>query len=130
MRFPFRFAASYRLPALAVGVTPVTAYVEVTGTELLVRFGLWRLRTELTNIAGVERSGGFAFLKTAGPPHLSFADKGVTFATNGDAAVCVRFHEPVKVLDPTGRLRHPGATLTVSDPARFIAELDELRTRS
>jgi hypothetical protein len=123
MRFPFRFAPSYRLPALAVGVTPATAYVEVTGTGLLVRFGLWRLRTELTNIEGVERTGGFAFLKTAGPPHLSFGDKGVTFATNGDDAVCVRFHQPVTVLDPTGRIRHPGATLTVADPPALLAAL-------
>lgn len=123
MRFPFRFASSYRLPALAVGVTPGTAYVEVSGSELLVRFGLWRLRTSLANIAGVERTGGFSYLKTAGPPHLSFADRGVTFATNGDAAVCVRFREPVRVLDPTGRVRHPGATLTVADPDALEAEL-------
>lgn len=123
MRFPFRFAPSYRLPALAVGVTPRTAHVEVTETELVVRFGLWRLRTELTNVAGAERTGGFAFLKTAGPPHLSFTDRGVTFATNGDAAVCVRFHDPVSVLDPTGRVRHPGATLTVADPDGLLATL-------
>ena len=123
MRFPFRFAASYRPPALAVGVTPRTAYVEVTESELVVRFSLWRLRTPLSNVAGVERTGDFGYLKTAGPPHLSFADKGVTFATNGDAALCVRFHEPVKVLDPTGRVRHPGATLTVADPEALAVAL-------
>ncbi len=123
MRFPFRFAPAYRPAALVVGVTPGTAYVDVTGTELLVRFGLWRLRTTLTNLAGAERTGGFGFLKTAGPPHLSFADRGVTFATNGDDAVCVRFREPVKVLDPTGRLRHPGATLTVAAPEALLAHL-------
>jgi hypothetical protein len=126
MRFPFRFAPSYRLPALAVGVTPMTAHVEVTETELLVRFGLWRLRTELTNIAGTQRTGGFTYVKTAGPPHLSFTDKGVTFATNGDDAVCVRFHEPVTVLDPTGRVRHPGATMTVADPAALLSTLAAL----
>ena len=126
MRFPFRFATSYRIPAVAFGITPRTTYVEVTGTELVVRFGPWRLRTPLTNIAGVEPSGGFSFVKTAGPPHLSFADRGVTFATNGDAAVCVRFHDPVKVLDPTGRVRHPGATMTVADPESLIATLEML----
>ena len=124
MRFPFRFAATYRLPALAAGVTPMTAYVEVGESELVVRFGLWRLRTELTNIAGAQRTGGFAYLKTAGPPHLSFTDKGVTFATNGEDAVCVRFHDPVTVLDPTGRVRHPGATMTVADPEALLARLD------
>ena len=34
----------------------------------------------------------------------------------------------VAVLDPTGRLvRHPGATLTVDDPDRFLAELAQLQ---
>lgn len=116
MRFPFRFAPAYRAPALVLGITPSTAYVDVSDTDLAVRFGLWRMRTGLANVAGAELTGDFAYLKTAGPPHLSLADKGVTFATNGDAAVCVRFHDPVQVLDPTGRLRHPGATLTVAEP--------------
>lgn len=123
-RFLFRFAPSYRFPALLFGITPQTAHVAVTDAELRVRFGLWRLSTPRDNIAGVQQTGGFAFLKTAGPAHLSFADGGITFATNGDQAVCVRFHEPVKVFDPTGRfLRHPGATLTVADPPALARAL-------
>ena len=90
-RFPFRFAASYRLPALLFGVTPATAAVLLTEEELLVRFGLWRLRTPRSNIAATEQTGGFGWLKTAGPAHLSLVDHGITFATNGDLAVCVRF---------------------------------------
>jgi hypothetical protein len=124
MQLPFRFDPAYRLPALALGITPRTAYVEVADGRLVVRFGLWRLDTALTNVAGHEESGGFAFLKTAGPPHLSLADRGVTFATNGERALCVRFRDPVKVLDPTGRLRHPGATVTVSAPAALAEALD------
>lgn len=128
-RFPFRFAPAYRLPALLFGVTPGTARVEVDDTELRARFGPWSLRTPLTNVASVERTGGFQFLKTAGPAHLSFADHGVTFATNGDDAVCVCFHEPVRVLDPTGRLRHPGATFTVADPPALLAALEDVEER-
>jgi hypothetical protein len=122
-RHPFKFAAAYRLPALALGITPMTAMVYVYDDELAVRFGLWHLSTPRANIAGVQVVGGFAYLKTAGPPHLSFADHGVTFATNGDSALCLEFHEPVKVLDPSGRLRHPGATLTVADPVWLAADL-------
>lgn len=122
-RHDFDFDPAYRLPALALGITGSTAWVEAGRAGLLVRFGLWRLRTGLDNIAGAELTGGFAWWRTAGPPHLSFTDRGVTFATNGRRAVCVRFHEPVRVLDPTGRLRHPGATLTVRDPERLAAEL-------
>ncbi len=122
-RHTFRFSSRYRLPALALGITPRTALVQVTDDELSVRFGLWRLRTPRVNISGAELTGGFSFVKTAGPPHLSFTDHGVTFATNGDRALCLRFHEPVKALDPTGRLRHPGATLTVTDPVALAERL-------
>jgi hypothetical protein len=114
-RFAFAFAAAYRLPALAFGITPATAWVVVTSDELRVRYGPWSLRTPLANIAGSEETGDFLFVKTAGPPHLSFTDRGVSFATNGDRALCVRFHEPVKGIDPTGRILHPGATMTVAD---------------
>lgn len=127
VRHPFAFAPSYRLPALLVGVTPRTAWVEVAGDRLEVRYGPWRLRTGVDNIASATRTGGFAFLKTAGPPHLSFADRGVSFTPNGDDALCLAFHEPVQGIDPTGltRLRHPGATLGVADPDRLLADLRE-----
>src|SRR5215213_334095 len=124
MRFAFRFARSYRPLALAFGITPSTAYVDVADGQLRATFGLWRLETPLSNVVSTEETGGFTWVKTVGPPHLSFADRGVSFTTNGDAALCVRFREPVKVLDLTGRLRHPAATFTVADPAALAAALD------
>ena len=126
-RFPFRFAPSYRLPALVFGVVSATAWVEVDDAELRARFGPWSLRTPLTNVASVQETGGYAFVKTAGPAHLSFSDRGVTFATNGERGVCVQFHEPVRGIDPTGRILHPGATFTVADPAGLVAALDARR---
>ena len=121
-RFDFAFDAAYRLPALVLGITPRTSGVEVSD-QLVVRFGPWRLRTPLTNVAGVELTGDFAWIKTAGPPHLSFTDRGISFATNGRRAACVRFHDPVPAIDPVGRIRHPGATLTVTDPEGLRAAL-------
>ena len=118
-RFDFAFAPAYRLPALALGITPSSAYVEVDAESLQVRFGLWSLRTDLDNVMAVHRTGGYAWLKTVGPPHLSFVDRGVTFATNGDRGVCLMLREPVPGIDPTGRIRHPGVTLTVADPDGF-----------
>lgn len=114
-RFEFAFASAYRVPALAFGITPLTAWVEVTHDEVKVRYGPWSLRTPLSNVAGTEVTGDFAFLKTAGPPHLSFTDRGISFTTNGDRALCVKFHQPVKGIDPTGRILHPGATMSVRD---------------
>lgn len=125
MRHPFAFAPSYRLPALLLGITPRTAWVEVADGELRVRYGVWHLRTPVGNVAGSTRTGGFAWLKTVGPPHLSFSDRGVSFTPNGQDALCVTFHEPVPGIDPTGftGLRHPGATLGVADPEALRRDL-------
>jgi hypothetical protein len=127
-RFEFAFAPAYRLPALCFGIRPRTAGVVVTDGELRVRFGPWSLVTGLDNITGVEETGDFHWLKTAGPPHLSFSDRGVTFATNGDRALCVSFREPVPAIDPTRRIRHPAATLTVARPDLLRAALAERST--
>lgn len=91
--------------------------------ELDIRFGPWRLRTPRSNICEVTHTGGFRFLKTAGPAHSSLADHGITFATNAESALCIRFDQPVKVLDPTGHLRHPAATVTVTDPRALTGAL-------
>ena len=122
----FDFDPSYRWAALPLGVTSRTAHVDLTPDEIHVRFGPWRLRTSYDNVVGVEETGGFAWWKTAGPPHLSFSDRGVTFATNGRAAVCLRFGSPVAGIDPTRRILHPGATLTVVEPHRLAAEVRRL----
>ncbi|MCY7395321.1 MAG: hypothetical protein LH468_04050 [Nocardioides sp.] len=125
-RHRFAFATAYRVPALLAGVTPWTSYVDLGPRGLHVRFGPWQLRTPLANIEGSTITGDFRFLRTAGPPHLSFTDRGVTFATNGDSAVCLSFRTPVVGIDPTRRIRHPGATLTVEDPAALAEELHRL----
>jgi len=122
-RFSFAFAPAYRIAAVPFGVLPATTWVEVGPTRLRARFGFWTLDTPRANIAHVTTTGDYSFLRTAGPAHLSLADHGVTFATNGDAGVCVGFHDPVRVLDPTGRLLHPGATFTVADPDALVAAL-------
>ena len=120
----FAFDPSYRLPALLFGVTPATSRVVVEGGRLDIRFGPWRLSTPLSNISGTQLSDGYSFVKTAGPAHLSFADRGVTFATSAGPGLCMTFHEPVKAIDFVGVLRHPGATVTVEDPAALQRDLE------
>lgn len=113
--FDFAFSPAWALAGRAFGITPASAVVEVGPAWLHARYGPWRLVTPRANVAGATVTGGFHFVKTAGPPHLSFADGGVSFTPNGDRALCVRFHEPVSAIDPTGSVRHPAATLGVSD---------------
>jgi len=122
-RHDFLFTRAHQIAGLPFGVAPRTTWVEVSDDELRVRFGPWRLVTPLDNVAGCSVTGPYTFVKTAGPAHLSFSDRGITFGTNGDRGLCVRFHEPVPAIDPLGRLRHPAATLTVVDPDELAAVL-------
>jgi hypothetical protein len=114
--FDFAFAPSYALAGRPFGVTPRSTTVEVGPAWLFVRFGPWRLLTPRRNIASAAVTGDFAWLKTAGPPHLSFSDRGVSLTTNGDRALCIEFHEPLPAIDPTATITHPGVTLSVADP--------------
>lgn len=123
-RHPFLFEPLLLPLAAAVGATPWTTWVEVGVDDLEVRFGPWSLRTPLDNVAGATVTGPYRFLKVAGPPHLSFTDRGVTFATNRQQGTCIRFHEPVPGIAPRGLLRHPAATVTVADPRALARHLD------
>jgi hypothetical protein len=122
-RFPFRFAPAYRWASLPFGVRPGDAWVEVDAETMYARFGPWRLRTSMANIAAVDITGPYAFLKTAGPARLGITDRGLTFASNGDRGVLISFHRPVPGIEPTGSLRHPELTVTVADVEGLAAVL-------
>jgi hypothetical protein len=120
-RFNFAFETRMLPFSAAFGVTPLTAWVEVDGRELRVRFGPWSARTPLENITGATVTGPYSFRKVAGPAHLSFSDGGATFATSTKRGVCLEFREPIPALAPLGLLRHSGLTLTVDDPDGLVA---------
>lgn len=122
-RFPFEFDARFVPLALPFGVMPATAYVEVDDDELRVRFGPWSLRTTLDNVAEVTPTGPYRWWKVAGPPRLSLADRGVTFATTAAGGLCIRFREPVPAALPRSLVRHPSATVTVATPAALADAL-------
>lgn len=125
-RHAFRIDPRYRVPALLVGVHESRAWVELDEDGLRARFGPWHVATPLANVTGAGVSGPYSYVRTAGPAHLSFADQGLTFATNGDLGVCFTFDEPIPGIEPTGRLRHPGLTVTVADPEALVEAAVEL----
>lgn len=125
--FPFRFEPVFRAAAAPFGVTPGTASVQVGDRRLRARFGPWRVDTPVGNVKEWAEVGPFSVWKTIGPAHLSVADRGLTFATNRDRGLCILFHHPVAGMDPLGRLRHPGLTVTVADVAGLAAALDAER---
>ena len=116
LRFPFRFDPRYRIAAAPFGVTPGRCWLTVDDHEVSIHFGWWSMRIERDNIASVQVSGPYRFLKTAGPAHLSMVDHGITFASNGDRGVCLKLVRAEPGIEPTGRLKHPGVTVTVADP--------------
>lgn len=124
-RFQFKFAPAYRLGALAFGVKPSTAWVEVGEKDFDAHFGPWRVRTPLANIKDVAVTGPYRYAKTAGPARLAITDRGLTFATNGDLGARVSFTAPVRGLERFGRLRHPELTVTVADVNRLVSLLED-----
>jgi hypothetical protein len=120
---PIAFDRPHRLASLPFGIDPSRSAVSVTEDRLIAVFGRWRVETDLDNVASVAITGDYSFLKTAGPPHLSLRDRGLTFAGSGADGVCVQFHRPVRGIDPLGLIRHPGLTVTVEDPDALVDEL-------
>lgn len=126
-RFPFEFDPWLAALAAPFGVIPSRAFVTVGDSELVIRFGPWALRTPLSNLRAITPSGPYAWWKVAGPPRISLADGGITFATTAARGLCLTFHEPVPALLPTPMVRHPAATITVASPKAF-AEAVATRT--
>jgi hypothetical protein len=123
--FAFSFRPAVRVPLALVGVRPTTSRIVIEEETLDVRFGLWRVRTPLANVAGAELSGLLSPWRALGV-RLSLADRGLTFGSDPLGGVCIRFREPVRGIDPLGLVRHPALTVTVEAPERLAARLHPL----
>jgi hypothetical protein len=95
----------------------------LTNERLDVRFGPWRATTMRRNIVSAIVTGPYFAPKVIGPPHLSLRDRGVTFATNAEAGVCLTLAEPIPAIEPFGWIRHPSITVTVADPLELASRL-------
>jgi hypothetical protein len=125
VRFPFAFTGVPGVACRPFGVGPGRAHVDVGPDWVEARYGPWRVRTALANVAEVSVSGPFQWWFVAGPAHLSRTDHGVTFATTDEQGVCLRFHEPVAPVYPFPRWSHPGLTVTPVDVDGFAALVRE-----
>ncbi|MFI6906089.1 hypothetical protein ACIBKY_32835 [Nonomuraea sp. NPDC050394] len=124
-RFGFDFDPRYRRPLSLLGIRPGNCGLIVTERVLRVRFGPWKLITDLRNVRAAQVTGPYTALKIIGP-HLSLADRGLSFGTNTRRGLCVTFHQPVRGGEPTGLVRHPGLTVTVNDPEALAQQLRTL----
>ncbi len=121
VEFPFRFAGLVGFASRLFGVRADRAHGVVSVESIEIRYGRWVLNTALSNIRSVDVTGPYRIWRVAGPPHLSLADGGLTFATNAQRGVCITFHEPVPGLLPFGIMPHPNLTFTVAEP-HLVAE--------
>jgi hypothetical protein len=80
--------------------------------SLVATFGLFKIATPLSNIAGAHITRNYRWW-TAFGVRMSRADDGLTFGTNHDAGVCIHFVE--KVPSPLRRSGHSALTVTVAD---------------
>jgi hypothetical protein len=126
---PIAFDLPHRVAAMAFATIPGHAAVSILDGRLVATYGPWRVESDVDNIASVSITGPYSFLKTAGPPHLSLRDGGISFAGTGGPGVCLEFHRPVRGIEPLGLLRHRGLTVTVADPEALVAQLEALGVR-
>ena len=122
--FPFAFDGRVRLPLALTGVTSHTAGVRLSADRLLVRYGLFRLETPLSNVLDVRVTGPYKRWRSVGL-RLSGRDSGVTFGTSAGPGVCILFAERVRVLGS-----HEACTVTVADPAAFVARWRALSSKA
>jgi hypothetical protein len=127
-RFSFRFDPRYATASRPFLIRPERAWVEVGDGWLRSRFGPWSLETPLSNIARVDVTGPYLFVKTAGPARLGVTDVGLTFATNGDRGVLITFKDKVQGAGPYRPLKHPELTVTVEDIDGLVAALSARST--
>ncbi len=111
----YRLHADFAGPGWLHRLLGRRAGLDLDADGLRVRFGPWLVETPLSNLAGAEATGPYRAFRVFGV-RLSLADRGLTFGTTTRGGVCLRFREPVRGLDPWGLVRHPGLTVTVSEP--------------
>lgn len=112
-RFGLRFEGLMRPFAAAATVMAGSAHVDVD-EDVTIRFGLWRMAFPRQEVTGVEETRDYWLPKVAGPPRVSLADRGITFATNRQRGLCIHLVHPQP--GPYPWLRHPSVTVTVEDP--------------
>jgi hypothetical protein len=116
--FPYAFDSRFTPLFVPLGVQASRHGVTLTGDgRFVATYGLFRVDTPLSNIAGAHITGGYRWWSAVGV-RLSFVDDGLTFGTNTDAGVCVHFHQKIRPV--LGFREHSALTVTVADVEGLI----------
>jgi len=117
MRFPIRVGRRSRWVLRLFTATPETAYAEV-GEDLVIRFGRFRFRTPLSNVARYRIEGPFIWIKAIGV-RMSIRGHDVSFCGSAHGAVRMDLKTPVK----WGPIRVPAVWAGADDLDGLAAEL-------
>jgi hypothetical protein len=118
-RFPIRVGRRSRPLLRLFGVTSDNAYVDLDG-ELDARFGFYRVRTPLSNIASWRIEGPWLWITAIGV-RGSLRHHDLTFGGSPHGGVRVNFKEPVRF----SFYHIPALYLTVDDLESLAAALAE-----
>ncbi len=117
-RFPIRLRRRYRPLLRLWGATPDRAYVDLDD-ELDARFGVYRLRTPIANIAGWRIEGPWSWITALGV-RRSIRGGDVSFCGDARGGVRLDFRERV----PWGPFKVPALYVGVDDLEGFAAALE------
>jgi hypothetical protein len=93
-RFPIRIGPRSRAVVRLFGATPATAYAEL-GDDLEIRFGRFRIRTPIANVARYRIEGPFPWITAIGV-RMSVRHRDVSFCGSNHGAVRMDLGEPVR----------------------------------
>jgi hypothetical protein len=117
-RFPIRIGRRSRWLLLLFTATPATAYAEI-GDDLLIRFGRFRFRTPLSNVASYRVEGPLTWAKAIGVRMSVLGDRDLSFCGSAHGAVRMDLKSPVN----WGPIRVPYVWAGADDLGGLAAEL-------
>jgi hypothetical protein len=118
IRFPIRVGRRSWPVLMFFGVRPDHAWVEL-GDDLDVRFGWYRFRTPMSNLASWRIEGPFLWITAIGV-RMSIRHGDVTFGGSPHGGVRIDFRDPVR----WGPLRVPAIYVPADDLEALAAELE------
>lgn len=116
-RFPIRVGRRSWPVLMFFGVRPDNAWVDLDG-DLDVRFGWYRFRTPVANLASWQIEGPFLWITAIGV-RMSIRHGDVTFGGSPHGGVRIDFRERVR----WGPFRVPAIYVPADDLEGFAAEL-------
>jgi len=116
-RFPIRIGPRSRAVVRLFGATPDKAYAEL-GDDLEIRFGRFRIRTPIANVARYRIEGPFPWITAIGV-RMSVRHRDVSFCGSNHGAVRMDLVERV----PWGPIRVPAVWAGADDLDGLAAAL-------